>query len=244
MQHYGLIGKQLGHSFSKRYFSAKFEREQIDASYSLIELDDISTIVDVVRNDSSLNGLNVTIPYKESVISYLDDISAEAMAIGAVNCIAINKGKMTGYNTDVEGIRATLKELNIDTTTEALILGSGGACKAVSYVLHQLNIPHLTVARGESSGDITYTKLSKDIIASHKLIINTTPLGMHPNIDSAPEIDYTAIGTQHKVFDLVYNPSPTLFMHRAEERGAQCIGGMLMLKVQAEASWQIWQSRR
>ncbi len=244
MQHYGLIGKRLSHSFSKLYFSTKFEREQIDASYSLIELDDISTIVDVVCNDSRLNGLNVTIPYKESVISYLDDISAEAKAVGAVNCIAINKGLMTGYNTDVEGIRATLKELNINAMTEALVFGSGGASKAVAYVLRQLNIPYLIVSRSENNGDITYAKLSNDIIFSHKLIINTTPLGMFPNIESAPEIDFRAIGAQHKIFDLVYNPAPTLFMRRAEEQGAQCIGGMLMLEVQAEASWRIWQNGR
>ena len=242
MQHYGLIGKRLGHSFSKRYFSEKFEQEQIDASYSLIELDEISTIVDIVRNDNNLRGLNVTIPYKESVIPYLDAISPEAKSVGAVNCIAINNGKTAGYNTDVEGIRSTLKELNIEAKTKALILGSGGASKATSHVLHELNIPHLIVSRSEASGDITYDKLTDEIIAAHKLIINTTPLGMSPNIDSAPDINYSAIGPQHKIFDLIYNPSPTLFMHRAAERGAQCIGGMLMLEVQAEASWRIWQN--
>ena len=241
MEHYGLIGKRLGHSFSQRYFSAKFEQEAIDASYALIELENISSIVDVVRGDSSLKGLNITIPYKESVINYLDEVSPEASAIGAVNCIAINRGKMVGYNTDVEGIRATLREFQLEANTEALILGSGGASKAVAYVLRELEIPHMVVSRNEEKGDVTYTKLTHELIESHKLIINTTPLGMHPNVATEPDIDYTAIGPRHKVFDLVYNPSPTLFMSRAEKRGAQVIGGMLMLEVQAQASWRIWQ---
>lgn len=244
MEHYGLIGKRLGHSFSKRYFSNKFEQEQIDASYSLIELDEISAIVDVVRNDSDLRGLNVTIPYKESIIPYLDEVSTEAKAVGAVNCIAINNGKMVGYNTDVEGIRATLRELNIDTETKALILGSGGASKATAHVLRELDIPYLIVSRSEANGNITYDRLTGEVINSHKLIINTTPLGMFPNVDSTPDIDYSAIGAEHKIFDLVYNPSPTLFMRRATERGAHSIGGLLMLEVQAEASWRIWQNGR
>ena len=244
MEHYGLIGKRLGHSFSQRYFSAKFEQEAIDASYALIELEDISSIVDVVRGDSSLRGLNITIPYKESIINYLDEVSPEASAIGAVNCLTINRGKMVGYNTDVEGIRATLREFQLEANTEALILGSGGASKAVAYVLRELRIPYMVVSRSEKNGDVTYTKLTHEIIESHKLIINTTPLGMHPNIATAPDIDYTALGPRHKVFDLVYNPSPTLFMRHAERRGAQVIGGMLMLEVQAKASWRIWQESR
>lgn len=242
MRHYALIGKRLGHSFSKRYFSEKFLQEAIDASYSLIELDDISNIVSIVRSDISLCGLNVTIPYKESIIYYLDEISPEAESIGAVNCIAISNGKLTGYNTDVEGIRATFKRLNISPNTKALILGSGGAAKAVAYVLRQMGIYCSVVSRSEGIGDTTYAKLTNDIVASHKLIINTTPLGMYPDVDSCPDIDYSAIGGEHKLFDLVYNPSPTLFMRRGEERGAQVIGGLLMLEMQAEASWRVWQS--
>lgn len=244
MQHYALIGRRLGHSFSKRYFSAKFESEAIDASYSLIELDDISAIVGLVRDDNALCGLNVTIPYKERVISYLDEVSLEAQSVGAVNCIAIRNGRMVGYNTDVEGIRVTLAKLNIKADTKALILGSGGAAKAVAYVLRQLDIPYLIISRSEANGDLVYSNLTDEIVESHKLIINTTPLGMYPDVDSAPNINYSAIGSDHKVFDLVYNPMPTLFMRRAMECGAQAVGGMLMLETQAEASWRIWQVGR
>lgn len=241
MRHFGLIGRRLGHSFSRNYFSDKFLAEGIDASYELIELDDISKICTLVKGDASLCGLNVTIPYKESVIPYLDELSSEAKAVGAVNCIAIKAGRMVGYNTDIEGIDATLNMMNITPNTKALVLGTGGASKAVAYILNRRNIPFMIVSRDAMRGDTTYDNLSAETITEHKLIINTTPLGMHPDVDSCPEVDYSAISSSHKIFDLVYNPEPTLFMRRCAMQGAECIGGMAMLHCQAEASWRIWQ---
>lgn len=244
MRHFGLIGRKLAHSFSRQYFSDKFRSEGIDATYALIELEEISEITDIIERDSELCGLNVTIPYKECIIPYLDELSSEAAAIGAVNCISISDGRKIGYNTDIEGISATLDKLSIRTNTKALILGTGGASKAVAYVLRQREIPYQTVSREKSRGDITYTELSAEIIAEHNLIINTTPLGMYPNVDSCPAIDYSAIGANHKIFDLVYNPEPTLFMKRCAAQGAECVGGTLMLYTQAEASWRIWQQHK
>lgn len=241
MRHFGLIGRKLGHSFSRQYFSDKFNNEGVDATYKLIEIDEIAAIRSLIQDDELLCGLNVTIPYKESVIPYLDELSQEAASIGAVNCISINNGYTKGYNTDIEGISTTLDKLNIAPTTEALILGTGGASKAVAHVLNNRNIPFISISRESSRGDITYDDLSAEIISNHKLIINTTPLGMYPNIESCPAIDYSAISSSHKIFDLVYNPEPTLFMKRCTECGAECIGGTLMLHTQAEASWRIWQ---
>lgn len=241
MRHFALIGRRLGHSFSRQYFSDKFHNEAIDASYALIELDDISAIRAIIKGDCDLCGLNVTIPYKESILPYLDEVSTEAAEIGAVNCIVIKNGRTTGYNTDIEGISATLDRLDIASDTKALILGTGGASKAVAYVLRQREIPYHIVSRNACRGDITYADLSTEDISEHRLIINTTPLGMYPDVGSCPAIDYTAIGSSHKIFDLVYNPEPTLFMKRCSTQGAETIGGRLMLHIQAEASWRIWQ---
>lgn len=243
MRQYGLIGRRLGHSFSKRYFTDKFRSEGIDACYSLYELDDIEEIKSLVINNNTLHGLNVTIPYKQSVIPYLDNLSKEAQAIGAVNCIAIADGQLTGNNTDVRGIEASLDCLDITSSYRAIVLGTGGAAKAVRYVLHNRGIEHIVVSRDASRGDYTYATLTPELIASHHLIINTTPAGMYPDIDTMPAIDLTAIGTKHRLFDLVYNPSPTLLMRKMKERGATVLGGGLMLKVQAEASWKIWNER-
>ena len=244
MQHYGLVGKRLGHSFSKRYFTEKFKQEAIDAIYTPIEIEEISSIVEILRLDKKMCGFNVTIPYKQSIIKHLDELSPEAEAVGAVNCVDVRDGRTKGYNTDIEGIKLTLDKLNIEPGTQALVLGSGGASRATTYILRQLGIPYMVVSRNEANGDITYDKLTRDIIGSHKLIINATPVGMFPDLDSAPNIDYDAIGPHHKVFDLIYNPSITLFMLQAKERGAHCIGGMPMLERQAEVSWQIWQRDR
>lgn len=244
MRHFGLIGRKLAHSFSRQYFSDKFRSEGIDATYALIELEDVSQITDIIERDIELCGLNVTIPYKECIIPYLDELSSEAAAIGAVNCISISDGRKIGYNTDIEGISATLDKLSIRANTKALILGTGGASKAVAYVLRQREIPYQVISRERRRGDITYTELSAGIIAEHNLIINTTPLGMYPNVDNCPAIDYSAIGANHKIFDLVYNPEPTLFMKRCAAQGAECIGGTLMLYTQAEASWRIWQQHK
>lgn len=240
MRRYGLIGRHLSHSFSKEYFTRKFATEGIEAQYALYELRDITELNALIESEESLCGLNVTIPYKESVLPYLDSLSEEAEAVGAVNCIAIKGGRRKGYNTDIIGIEATLDRLNIAPSHRAIILGTGGAAKAVEYVLRRRQIEYLAVSRSVERGNITYDNLSPDDIASHHLIINTTPLGMYPNVETLPQIDYAAITPQHSVFDLVYNPDPTLFMQRAAEQGATVVGGKLMLYAQAEASWQIW----
>lgn len=240
MRHFGLIGKSLGHSFSKKFFSAKFSAESISADYELIELDDISNIRSVVQ-ERELSGFNVTIPYKESIIPYLDKLTTEAQEVGAVNCVVHKDGLLIGHNTDITGIEASLEWLNTDNATRAMILGSGGASKAVQYVLRKLNIAYTVVSRDESKGDTTYEKLSATDIANHNIIINTTPLGMSPKVEEAPEIDYSAIGSEHKAFDLVYNPPQTQFLQRCKERGASTMGGIMMLQTQAIASWHIWQ---
>lgn len=238
--HYGLIGRKLGHSFSRNYFTDKFIREGINAEYSLIEIDDIAKVRGVIESDTLLQGLNVTIPYKESIIPYLDELSPEAEGVGAVNCVTIKDGHLKGYNTDIEGIELTLNMLNLEPNSKALIFGSGGASKAVGYILRHRGIEYFTVSRSAKNGDITYDNLTSDIIAERHLLVNTTPLGMLPDIDSAPQIDYNAVSSSHRVFDLVYNPEPTRFMQICSKHGATVIGGSAMLRCQAEASWRIW----
>ena len=239
MRHYGLIGKHLSHSFSANFFRVKFENERIDADYTLIEIDDIATIREVVAK-RELSGFNVTIPYKESIIPYLDELSEEAKAVGAVNCVVVRGGRLVGYNTDITGIEASLEWMDIDADTRALILGTGGASKAVQYVCRKYNLVYNLVSRDVERGNYTYATLSADVIAQHTLIINTTPVGMSPNKDEAPELPYNVIGAEHKVFDLIYNPDPTEFLLRGAANGAKTVGGSKMFGCQAEASWRIW----
>lgn len=240
MRHYGLIGKSLSHSFSANFFRVKFANEGIDADYNLIEVDDIATIRDIVI-ERELSGFNVTIPYKESIIPYLDELSPEAKAVGAVNCVVVRGGRLIGYNTDITGIEASLEWMDIDLNQRALILGTGGASKAVQYVLKRSNIAFSTVSRNADRGDYTYDMLDAESIARHTLIVNTTPVGMSPNVDDAPALPYAALGAEHKVFDLIYNPANTQFLCRAKEQGAATMNGILMLQTQAIASWHIWQ---
>ena len=239
MRHFGLIGRTLGHSFSAKFFNGKFRAEQIDADYNLFEIESIDMLPALVK-ERELEGFNVTIPYKESVIPYLDELSEEAKAIGAVNCVVVRDGKMVGHNTDITGIEASLHWLDIAPEAKVLILGTGGASKAVQYVLRKYGVSFTVVSRDEQKGDTTYSKLSAEDIAEHKIIINTTPLGMAPDVESAPDIDYSAIGTEHKAFDLVYNPAETLFLKRCKEQGASAMGGIMMLQTQAIASWHLW----
>lgn len=241
MRHYGLIGKALSHSFSANFFRVKFQNEGIDADYTLIEMEDISAIRDVVT-ERELSGFNVTIPYKESIIPYLDELSDEAKSVGAVNCVVVRNGRLIGYNTDIIGIEASFEWLDTDVTdTRALILGTGGASKAVQYVCRKRDLAYSIVSRNKELGDYTYDMLDSDIIAQHKLIINATPVGTSPNKDNAPALPYTAIGSEHRVFDLIYNPATTLFLAHANEQGANTMNGILMLQTQAIASWHIWQ---
>lgn len=239
MRHFGLIGRELGHSFSAKFFNAKFKSEEIDADYQLFEIESIIKLGELLGRNP-LDGFNVTIPYKESIIPYLDDLSDVAREVGAVNCVEVRNGKLIGHNTDVTGIEASLHWLDADEGCKALVLGTGGASKAVQYVLRKRGVEFKVVSRDSNRGDVTYETLTAEIICEHKLIINTTPVGMYPNVNEAPAIDFEAIGSDHRIFDLIYNPAQTELLRRAEERGAQTMGGMLMLQTQAIASWHIW----
>ena len=240
MRHFGLIGRELGHSFSAKFFNGKFASEGIDADYKLFELESIEELKNLLAT-TPLNGFNVTIPYKESIIPYLSELSTTAREVGAVNCVEVRDGNLIGHNTDAAGIEASLHWLDLADGTKALILGSGGASKATQYVLRKLGIEFKVVSRDASRGDITYSELTPEVIAEHKLIINATPVGMSPNVEAAPQLDYEHIGSEHRVFDLVYNPAQTEFLRRAKEQGASTMGGILMLQTQAIASWHIWQ---
>ena len=240
MLHFGLIGRSLSHSFSKNFFTAKFEAEQRAADYSLIEMESITTINNIIAK-YGLVGFNVTIPYKESIIPYLDELTDEARAVGAVNCVALRDGKTIGHNTDIRGIEASLGWIDIAEGAKALILGTGGASKAVQYVLKRMGIEYKVVSRDAQRGDITYDELTSEVIKEHSLIINATPVGTAPNIEEAPQLDYSALDESHRLFDLVYNPATTAFIRRGEERGAQTMGGIMMLQTQAIASWHFWQ---
>ncbi|MCK6616404.1 MAG: shikimate dehydrogenase [Cyclobacteriaceae bacterium] len=239
---FGLIGSTVSHSFSKSYFDEKFFREGLrDHRYELYPLTSISDFKNLVSDTKGLTGLNVTLPYKEQVVSYLDDIDAEARKIGAVNVIKIKDGKLIGYNTDSAAFYETVsKWLPKDKKFSALILGTGGSSKAVQQALNRLGIPHKTVSRSEGKADYTYNELTPKIIKENKLIINTTPLGMHPNTESLPPIAYEHISKDHYVYDLIYNPARTQFLQKAEIRGATIKNGLEMLHVQAEKSWTIW----
>ena len=239
MRHFGLIGKSLTHSFSAKFFNGKFKAEGIDADYQLLEMEEVSAI-DKLIAEHNIEGFNVTIPFKESIIPHLDEITKEAHEIGAVNCVVIKNGRKVGHNTDITGIDASLHWLDIDSQPKTLILGTGGASKAVQFALKRRGIEFMVVSRDASRGDITYDALTAEIIAEHKLIINTTPVGMSPDVDAAPAIDYSAIGTEHRLFDLVYNPAKTQFLARGEAQRAKTMNGMLMLQTQAIASWHLW----
>ena len=238
MRLFGIIGRPLGHSQSAAHFSKKFADEGIDARYERFEL---ATIEDITTLPSEIEGFNVTIPYKKAIIPYLDALSPEAQAIGAVNCVVCRNGKRTGHNTDVIGIRSTLNKLiGSEQVSSALILGTGGASAAVQYALAERNIEFAIVSRDAARGNLTYDQLSAEIMAETRLIINTTPVGMYPNVDDAPAIPYEALDGRHLMFDLVYNPPVTAFLQRGKDAGARTIDGVTMFLEQAKASWEIW----
>jgi shikimate dehydrogenase len=240
---FGLIGFPLSHSFSKRYFAEKFLRENITQnSYELYPLSAISELPQLLQENPLLGGLNVTIPYKEQVLSYLDELSPVVQETGACNCIRIADGILKGYNTDVLGFEQTLSRKLGPHHKKALVLGTGGAAKAVHYVLKQKSISFIQVGRQKREDVIDYESLTPEIMAEHTLIINTTPLGMYPDVDVAPAIPYNSLGEDHYLYDLVYNPAKTLFLKRGEEKGAVTENGADMLVIQAEASWDIWNS--
>lgn len=241
---FGLIGGTVSHSFSKSYFDEKFFREGLrDYRYELFPLGAITEIEALLEGTKGLSGLNVTIPYKEQVIKYLDEVDGFAKKIGAVNVIKIKDGKLVGFNTDSDAFYETIEKwLPKDKKFSALILGTGGSSKAVQEALKKLNIAFKLVTREEKKGCITYTDLENDpsVIETTKLIINTTPLGMSPNTQAMPPIAYEQIGHDHFVYDLIYNPARTMFLQKAEMRGATIKNGLEMLHIQAEKSWAIW----
>lgn len=245
MRKFGLIGFPLSHSFSPDYFNNKFKQLGIDASYQAFPLKNIAELSTVLNNYKELEGLNVTIPYKESVIPLLHELSDEAQKIGAVNCIKIyNKNTqlfLKGFNTDAIGFEKSLKPLLKNHHTHALVLGNGGAAKAVIYVLKKLNILFKLVVRNASKkNEITYSELNKEIIQNHPLIINTTPLGTFPDVEKYPEIGYEHMTESHLLYDLIYNPEESVFLKKGKIQGAQIKNGYEMLLLQAEASWDIW----
>lgn len=238
----GLIGYPLSHSFSPGYFADKFEKEQIFGwQYDAYPIADIADFPTLWNDIPDLVGLNVTIPYKQQVIPYLDELDETAAKIGAVNTIKKVDDKLIGYNTDAFGFEASLLELlGENTVRKALILGTGGASKAVEYILSKNDIAHQYVSRTAKEGQITYDDIDVGILTSHTLIVNTTPLGMYPNIDNCPDLDYNSISSDHYFLDLVYNPPKTLFLKQGEKRGAAIMNGLMMLHQQAEEAWRIW----
>ncbi|WP_316844782.1 shikimate dehydrogenase [Pedobacter psychrodurus] len=245
MKTYGLTGYPLSHSFSKKYFTEKFLNEGIaEHQYELFPIEDIRSLPDLLSKNPSLCGLNVTIPHKVNVLCYLNEVDEAADKIGAVNCISIKSFEgstyLKGYNTDAYGFEESLKPLLGPQHNKALVFGDGGAAKAVKYVLEKLNIQYQVVVRNPVPGAILYSEITPEILASHLLLINTTPLGMSPNVDTFPEIDYSQLGPNHLAYDLVYNPLETTFLAKAAEHGAGIKNGLEMLYKQAEKAWAIW----
>ena len=250
MARYGLIGRSLKHSFSQRYFTDKFTREGRAADrYELFEMATIAEFPSLLKEAPGLRGLNVTIPYKREVMPLLTHLDPVAAAVGAVNTILVQEdGSTTGHNTDVDGFRETmapfldsLRKRDSDIKPRALVLGNGGASRAVAYVLREAGIRFRIVSRDRTMGDLTWEQLDRTVVGVCPLIINATPLGTFPNVNEAPPLPYDAIGPDHVLIDLVYNPAETLFLKRGKERGATAANGLTMLHAQAEAAWRIWQ---
>ena len=244
MKKYGLIGFPLSHSFSKQYFSEKFEREnRQDCQYELYEIPEISKLPALLEKEPELLGLNVTIPYKQKVIPFLDGLDPACKQIGAVNCIKISKNKCVGYNTDYFGFRESLRKWLGNERPKALVLGTGGASKAVGQALEDLGIRFLSVSRTSSKDTLTYEDLKSQTgtIKDHLLVINTTPVGTYPNVHAMPEFPVELVGPNHWVYDLIYNPEETILMKKTGKMGARTKNGMEMLHLQAEAAWDIWQ---
>ncbi|MBD1395280.1 shikimate dehydrogenase family protein [Mucilaginibacter glaciei] len=262
MKQYGLIGFPLSHSFSKKYFTDKFKTEEIeDADYELYPIEHINDLPRLLKDNPGICGLNVTIPYKETVLEHLDWIEHDAKNAGAVNCIKVIaespisaafsgevgiKGhdfRLEGYNTDIYGFDGSISPLLASYHDKALILGDGGAAKAVKCVLENKGIDHISVTRKRVKGGILFSELTADHIADHKLIVNTTPLGTYPNIDECPPIPYEALTGKHLLFDLIYNPAITRFLQKGYEHKATTKNGYEMLVLQAEKAWEIWNAK-
>lgn len=243
MPRFGLIGRTLAHSFSRRYFAEKFRAiGRTDCVYELVELPAIDAFPSLSVRER-FSGLNVTVPYKESIIPYLDEIDETAAAIGAVNCIRISGGKMKGYNTDAYGFAQSVKPF-IGGHERALILGTGGSSKAVAYVLRKLGLEVMFVSSSKTTGGniISYKEVNAHVMNAFTCVVNCTPLGMYPAVTQAPPLPYDHFTERHFAYDLIYNPSETAFLRRAGEKGAVTVNGLSMLKLQAEKSWEIWNS--
>lgn len=248
MKKYGLIGYPLGHSFSKTFFNQKFDSEKIDAEYVNFEIGNIKELKDIVKENPDLGGLNVTLPYKTQVIPLLDEIDEDARQIGAVNVIKFTKGhfgktKLKGYNSDITGFRQSIEPLLDNSHRKALILGTGGASKAVFQGLKQLGIASTFVSRAPKESGIIYEEITPRIMEQYTVIVNTTPLGMYPKTDACPDIPYDLLTKGHLLYDLLYNPDETLFMKKGKEKGATVKNGLEMLLLQAFASWDIWNKK-
>ncbi len=253
MRLFGLIGFPLTHSFSEKYFTGKFQRSSIsDASYRLFPLEKIESFPELVSSHENLVGLNVTIPYKEKIIPFLDELDETAKTVGAVNTISITRPSspvshphLKGYNTDIHGFRQSLKPFLTSAHERALLLGTGGASKAVEYVLKQIGVECIFVSRQKKNIPgktiLTYDELNSYVIDSCKLIVNCSPIGTFPNVNEFPKLPYESITPQHFLYDLIYNPSETEFLKRGKLYGAQTMNGLDMLKMQAEKAWEIWQ---
>ena len=246
MDQYGLIGYPLKHSFSKGFFNDKFDAEKIDAEYINFEISSILEFKSIIQNYPNLKGLNVTIPYKEQVIPYLNRLSDNAKQIGAVNVVKIernkSKVKLTGFNSDIIGFKESIQTLLRAWHQHALILGTGGSAKAIYYGLNQLGIGSTYVSRTKSSEKVLiYGELTQEIMTACTIIVNCTPVGMWPNVDECPDIPYRWLTKKHLLYDLLYNPNETLFMKSGKERGATVKNGLEMLLLQAFASWDFWQ---
>jgi len=243
MKKFGLVGTSLKHSFSKAYFEEKFKKELINAEYQNFELDDVSKVPSLFNTHPDLLGINITIPFKQTVIQFLDDLDSNAKKIGAVNTIKKDTdGKLIGFNTDYTGFLSELAVFVPSTTYKALILGTGGASLAVMAVLKKLGIDFLYVSRTKNLGYFGYDDIEEELMSDYKLVINTTPVGTWPNVDEAPNMPYELFTKDHFAYDLIYNPSETKFLREAKLRGASIKNGYGMLVAQAEASWAIWNS--
>lgn len=244
MKKFGLIGYPLGHSFSKNFFNEKFYSENIDAEYLNFEIADIKELPKVLLNNPELKGLNVTIPYKEQVIPYLNELDPDAAAIGAVNIIKFvqqkGKTKLVGYNSDIIGFVQSIEPLLESQHKKALILGTGGASKAVFHGLKKLGIESKFVSRKAQKGMFTYEELTPEIMDEYKVIVNCTPVGMYPRADEYPDIPYDYLTPNHLLYDLLYNPDTTLFMKKGADKGAVVKNGLEMLLLQAFGAWDIW----
>lgn len=239
---FGLIGFPLSHSFSPTFFREKFNEWKLDHNYELLEIPGLENVKEKI-SELNWSGFNVTVPHKQNVIALLDEISPEAEAIGAVNCVKVKNGHWTGFNTDVEGIRKSMKTLFPDgNISPALVLGNGGSAKAVRYVLNEQKIPHLVLARNGEPGTLHWDNFSPELWETYRWMIQTTPLGMYPKTEQMPPLDLAQMPSGLKAWDLIYNPAETEFLKKARRKGAQTLNGRLMLETQALAAWKIWNS--